>query len=898
MSTENAVSDVVLSGLPALDNLVQGLRFGDNVVWQVDRLEDYPMVVRPYMEQAVRDNRVCVYLRFAPHPMVLTPQPGLDIIEIDPSPGFDYFTGQVHHVIEKYGKRAFYVFDNLSALVEEWATDELLNNFFKATCPYLYTIEAVAYFALRRGQHGHRAISGIRNTTQVLIDIYHVAGDTYIQPLKASGRYSQQMFLPHRMTDEGWEPVSRSGDAAKILATAVKKPLGTNPESIAPWDDVYRKLLQNREGNEAGDDIDRETQVLKESLSRMMVGNHWKLIQLANRYMTLNDLLHIRDRLIGSGRIGGKAAGMLLARSVLQSGEGATDLTKVLDEHDSFYVGSDVFFTFLVNNDLFKARLELTRSGTISRDEFERLEEKFLAGTFPEEIMEQFRGMIDYYGQAPIIVRSSSLLEDGFTDAFAGKYRSEFCTNQGSPDERLDAFLTAIRQVYASALNPDALAYRHRRGLGEGDEQMAVLVQRVSGMPYKKYFFPTLAGVAFSRNLYAWTDRIDPQKGMIRLVFGLGTRAVNRVTGDYPRMIAVSHPKIRPETGMEVARYSQKMVDALNLDDNTFVTEPFTTIIKGNNYPALELYTSEISEGYLRDWFVKSPESSGDNLVLTFNNMIHQTKLIETIGEMVARLEQAWGQPVDVEFTAHIDEGNTIRVNLLQCRSLRVPTLAGSDVTIPEELDTRQILFRSNRAINAGMIRNIGYIIYIDPKEYAEAQHADARRTLGRIVGMLNNRLETSDCKIMMMGPGRWGSNNIDLGINVGYSEIDNTSILVEIAREKAGHTPEVSYGTHFFQDLVESNILYLPVYPDEPGSDFNTGFFSSSPNALEEVLPDAGDFSGLVRVIDVAKATGGKTANVIADPQTRKAVCYLEINENSEFDTGERGYNNESTET
>ena len=157
--------------------------------------------------------------------------------------------------------------------------------------------------------------------------------------------------------------------------------------------------------------------------------------------------------------------------------------------------------------------------------------------------------MLDYYGQAPIIVRSSSLLEDSFGNAFAGKYRSVFCPNQGDPDTRLAAFMQAVKLVYASALNPDALSYRSRRGLGENDEQMAILVQRVSGMPYRHYFFPALAGVAFSRNLYAWNDRIDPRQGIIRLVFGLGTRAVERVGSDYPRMIAISHPDLRPEVG-------------------------------------------------------------------------------------------------------------------------------------------------------------------------------------------------------------------------------------------------------------------------------------------------------------------------------------------------------------
>ena len=867
MDTQGIIAEKIHSGLPSLDELLQGLRLGDNVVWQVDRLEDYPYLAKAFAEQAISDGFDCVYLSFASHTAILEPQPGLTIIRIDPAPGFDYFTGEVHRIIEERGRKAFYIFDNLSDLVDEWATDELLANFFQVTCPYLFQVDAVAYFALRRGQHGHNAIARVRDTTQVLIDVYHVGGNTYVQPLKVSDRYSQQMFLPHLITADGWEPISRSGDAAKILATAIRRPINVSSESIAPWDTVYRKLLQDTD----------ETLVLKEALSRMMIGNHKKLVQLSDRYLTLGDLLQVRDRLIGSGRIGGKAAGMLLARSVLFSEKGQTDFSQVLEEHDSFYIGSDVFFTFLVNNDLFQLRLELTKTGRLSRDEFAKLEQRFLEGKFSEETMEQFRGMIDYYGQAPIIVRSSSLLEDGFTDAFAGKYRSEFCANQGSPEERLEAFLRATKLVYASALNPDALAYRHRRGLGEGDEQMAVLVQRVSGMPYKQYFFPSLAGVAFSRNLYAWTNRIDPQKGMIRLVFGLGTRAVNRVSGDYPRMIAVSHPQIRPETGMEVAKYSQRMVDVLNLEDNAFVTKPFVEVIKGDSYPVLNLLTSEIADGYLRDWFVTSPGSSGKNLVLTFNNLINQSALVKIIGEMLSKLEEAWGQPVDIEFTAYVDSENNVRVNLLQCRSLRVPTLAGAGVSIPEKLSKEQVLFRSNRAINAGMVNDIGYIIYIDPRKYAEVATIDIKKALGRVIGKLNNHLRHKGRKVMVMGPGRWGSNNIELGVNVGYADIDSAAVLVEVAREEAGHTPEVSYGTHFFQDLVESDILYLPVYPDEDASDFNTGFFSRSPNILKNLLPELSDFEDIVHVIDVPLATDGASAKVIADPQTRNAVCFLD---------------------
>ena len=877
MDIQAVVAKSISSGLDSLDELLQGLRLGDNVVWQVDHLDDYRYFAQAFAEQALRDGFDCVYLRFAPHNALLEPRDGLAITRIDPRPGFDYFTSEVHRIIEERGKMVCYIFDNISTLVDEWATDESLANFFQVTCPYLFEVDAVAYFALRRGQHGHGSIARIRNTTQILIDIYHVGADIYIQPLKVWERYSPHMFIPHRVTANGWEPVLRSGDAATILTTASKRPINISSESIAPWNTVYRTLMQHQETHADLSGTTQETKVLKETLSRMMIGNHKKLNQLSDRYLTLDDLLQVRDRLIGSGRIGGKAAGMLLARRALVADKAETDFTQVLEEHDSFYIGSDVFFTFLINNDLFPLRLQLSKTGKISRDDFAKVEQQFLAGRFPEETMEQFRSMLAYYGQAPIIVRSSSLLEDGFTDAFAGKYRSEFCANQGSPEDRLEAFLKAIKLVYASTLNPDALSYRHRRGLGEGDEQMAILVQRVSGMPYKQYFFPSLAGVAFSRNLYAWTDRIDPKRGMIRLVFGLGTRAVNRVSGDYPRMIAISHPQLRPEIGLEIAKYSQRMVDVLNLEANDFEIKPFVEIIGGNKYPTLHLLTSEIADGYLRDWSTTPSVGSERNMVLTFNNLIKRTKLVNIIGEMLTKLEKAWGQPIDIEFTAYIDSEGNVRINLLQCRSLRVPKSEGIALSIPKKLPKKRVLFRSNMAISAGVVNDICYIVYVDPQKYAEVATIDIKRTLGWVIGKLNENLHEREGRFMMLGPGRWGSNNVELGINVSYADIHDTAVLVEVAREKAGHLPEVSFGTHFFQDLVEAEILYLPVYPDDKTSDFNTEFFTDSPNIFKDLLPELSSFKEVVHVIDVPAATNGATAKVIADPQTRSAVCLLD---------------------
>lgn len=871
---QDDLSKRVSTGLPPLDEIIQGLRLGDNVVWQVDDLEGYEYFARPFVEQGIKDGRRCVYVRFAPHAPIFEPRPGLEVLEVDPGPGFDSFSGEVHRIVEERGREAFYVFDNLSALVVEWATDESLANFFQFICPYLFELDTVAYFALTCNQHSHAAITRVRDTTQVLINVYSVNGNKYIHPLKVWGRYSSQMFLPHLILDGAWSPVFDSGAAAEVITVARTKPLGATISTHAPWESVYRKLVQYQEAGEILAETTPEIAALKKEFSRMMLGDVPELNRLVDRYLTLDDLFGIRDRLIGSGRIGGKAAGMLLARRILLQHKGTIDFSEVLEGHDSFYIGSDLFYTFLIHNDLFRLRLQLSSVSECSWEEFEQVQQRFLAGEFPQDVVEQFRSMLDYFGQAPIIVRSSSLLEDSFGSAFAGKYRSEFCANQGHPDERLEAFMRAVKLVYASTLNPAVLSYRRRRGLGESDEQMAILVQRVSGRPYKNFFFPPLAGVALSRNLYVWTDRIDPRQGIIRLVFGLGTRAVERVGVDYPRMIPVGNPALRPEVGMQVVKYSQRLLDLIDLGANQFATYRLSEVIE-TDYPNLYLYASEVREGGLYDPIARYIQSPAQDLVLTFNNLVNRTRFVAVIREMLATLEEVYGHPVEVEFTASPTADGRVRVNLLQCRPMWISG-AGGRVRLPTDVPQERILFRSSRFIGGGMVEKIRYIIYIDPEQYAALDRMEAKKSVGRIVGRVNALVRETGSRELVMGPGRFGSSNINLGVNVSYADIDNAGVLVEVAREEAGQVPEVSYGTHFFQDLVEGQIIYIPVYPDDRSAEFNRDFFERAPNSLKAFIPDTEGLDDVVRVIDVCAATDGRYANVVADPHSRRALCFL----------------------
>lgn len=859
----------IRSGLTALDSVVEGIRLGDNVVWQIDQLEDYVHFARPFVEQSVEEGIRCIYVRFASHQPIIADLEGVDVFQVDPRQGFDVFSREIHQMIASAGREVHYVFDNLSELAVEWATDELVANFFQITCPYLFRLDTVAYFSVTRHQHANSALARIRDTTQVLFDVFHVDGQLYLHPVKVWNRYTPQMFLPHAVAGDSLTPVFGSGLAAAVSGLARKNPLKTQVASTAPWTTVYEKLLQYRAVQlDSGREFP-EMEPLQEELSRILLGSQSKTQELAARYLNVDDLITIRQRVVGSGRIGGKAAGLILARAVLRAAGQLYD--HVLEDHDSFYIGSDVFYSFLVHNDLTYLRWEASQTGQLSRDAFADIEAKFLAGSFPWDVVEQFKNLLDYYGQAPIIVRSSSLLEDGFGNAFAGKYRSEFCANQGNPDQRLEMFMDAVKLVYASCLNPDALAYRAKRNLLDVDEQMAILVQRVAGTPYKEYFFPSLAGVAFSRNLYAWTDTIDPKQGLVRMVFGLGTRAVDRVGSDYPRMFAISHPLLRPETEKQARKYSQRLVDVIDLRANQMNTIPLRELLQDRDYPNLPLFVSVVHDGYLRDVTFRV---KNEPMVLTFNSLLRRTEFAQLLGGVLQELDRAYDGPVDTEFTAAVDSGGRVMLNLLQCRPLYLPSLTET-VDLDADVSPEQVLFRTTHTIPGVDTADIRYILLIDPHGYHRAD-TDSKRSLRALVARINSHPDIMEGKVLLMGPGRWGSSNMDLGVAVSYADINQASALVELAVSSADTVPELSYGTHFFQDLVEDGIAYLPVYPKDQASAYNHGFFAEAPNVLADFVPNASAYEALVKLIDIHRCASGQRARLLIDVNDLTGICYL----------------------
>ncbi len=859
------------TGLPGLDRMLKGLIPGDNIVWLVDAVSEYESFLRPYYSAALKQGRRVIYLRFAGHQRLVPDLPELQVHVLDPRAGFEKFTGQIHGIIENAGRGAFYIFDCLSELAVDWYSDQMLANFFLLTCPYLLDIEAIAYFALRRGFHAPYATDQIRETAQVLLNVYRQADRLYLQPLKVQQRYSPTMHMLHAVQNEEFHPVTDSATIAEVVNAVPWLDLNPSERRQGLWSRTFSGAENALQAIHQGRGDDRQARDLFRQMLRMIVSRDQRVLELLERYLALEDVVRIGQRMVGTGLIGGKSVGMLLARSILGRADGRWP--DLLEPHDSFYVGSDVFYTFLVRNGTWWTR-QRQRDPAHFLDDAERARRSILLGTFPDFIERQFNHMLDYFGQSPFIVRSSSLLEDNFGNAFAGKYESVFCVNQGPRHKRLEDLLTAVRTIYSSSMSEKALRYRAQRGLLEMDEQMALLVQRVSGALHGRFFYPHVAGVGLSFNPYVWNREIDPSSGMLRLVFGLGTRAVDRSDDDYTRVVALNAPQRRLEANFnEVREYSQRRVDVLDFDANQLVPTLFAQVMAHGEDVPWDLFAQP--DGTIPDAPVSTELAAPRACVLTFSGLFARTDFISHMRQMLAVLQQAYAYPVEIEFAANFAADGRYRVNLLQCRPLQVKG-GGSVTDAPPQLPVDRVLLQAHGAvIGQSQSEAIDRLIYVVPNVYGQLPIPD-RYSVARTIGRLAH-LEPRPRTIMLVGPGRWGTGTPSLGVPVTYADINTVSILCEVVAMRDDLVPDVSLGTHFFNELVEMDVLYLALFPSCEGNLLNRDMLEGAPNRLVTLLPSATRWADCIRVLDPGDFGPSRRIRLHANALLQSVVAYLE---------------------
>ena len=629
------------------------------------------------------------------------------------------------------------------------------------------------------------------------------------------------------------------------------------------------------------------------ALLRRFFSDKPDFIRIGRQYSDISDFYDISNRIVyqeGShGRLGGKSAGLFLAYRILDRESKKIKELDNIKVPKTWYITSDTLTEFQHFNNLEELNEQKYKDISRVRMEYPNIIQLMKNSRFPPDTIASLSKVLDDFGDTPLIVRSSSLLEDQIGASFSGKYKSLFLANCGEKRERLEALMDAIIEIYASVFSPDSIQYRAERGLLDYPEEMGIMIQEVVGRRVGRYYFPLLAGVAFSNNEFRWSPRIRREDGLIRFVPGLGTRAVDRLSDDFPILVSPGQPGLRVNVSPdEIRRYSPRKADVINLETNSFETVNISDVLKeyGSRIPDIHEIVSAYHRDHIEMPLAVNIDFKKEEYIVTFDGIISRTNLVRKIDVILKTLKEKLGTPVDIEFAISGKD-----FYLLQCRPLNL-SRESAPSPIPRDIDPSKIVFTANKHISNGRIPDISYIVYVDPEGYDRLRERSELLEVGRVVGQLNLLLPKR--KFILMGPGRWGSRgDIKLGIQIGYVDINNTAALIEIARRKSGFEPELSFGTHFFQDLVEANIRYIPIYPDDKGVIFNSTFLTRSENILKELLPKYAHFSDLIHVIFVPGSSDGSILKILLNGELGEALAYLTLPSSTDEDGDMRSAGN-----
>ena len=698
---------------------------------------------------------------------------------------------------------------------------------------------------------------------------YHKQADSDLLSLSYSifelaARHLSERDILYRI--QKWTKEDRSGFLSEILENMGSSLADIN-SAVERYHHLAPHMLELSEPREKN---------IKISLIRRILSDQPAFIDIAKNFIKIDSFYNLLQHVIyptGShGQLGGKSAGLFVAHHLLKNTENHEELFGNVKVPKTWYLTSDGLLRFMSYNNLEDVIEQKYKDIEQVRQEYPYVIHVFKNALFPPEILKGLTMALDYFGETPLIVRSSSLLEDRVGSVFAGKYKSLFIANQGDKGTRMMALSDAVAEVYASTFGPDAIEYRAENGLLDYREEMGIMIQEVVGTKTGIYFFPSFAGVAFSNNDFRWSNRIKSEDGLIRLVPGLGTRAVDRISDDFPVLISPGQPELRVNVTIdEIVRYSPKFMDVVNLTTGQFETVEVELVLKryGRDFPSISRVVSILKQNYIQPARPLGMDFTRDAFVVNFEGLIKRTSFVTEVKNMLNVLQKKYHHAVDIEF-AH--DGQDFY--LLQCRS-QSSGLHSKPAEIPANIPSEKVIFSAKKYVPNGIVSNITHVVYVDPVQYGLLASHDALIEVGHVVGRINKLLPKR--QFILMGPGRWGSRgDIKLGVSITYSEIKNTAILIEIARKTNDYVPDLSFGTHFFQDLVEANIKYLPLYPDDDEVIFKEDFFLKSPNILTLLLPEMQHLEKVIKVIDVRAIYPDKVLEVLMNSDRSLAVAMM----------------------
>lgn len=842
------MKQLIYSDLPGLEQQTGYMEIGKSAVWQCSSRTEFLNYVLPY---AILNNRqyLIKYLCFGNQTPYSVNKDDVMTYFLNADAGFESFTFQLYHIISTSPPNTIFLFDFLSELQTSWVSDMMMANFFRIICPILSEVKSTGIFPLLRNQHSYPALYRIIQTADIFFDIQYREQFIRVESLHF---HNTQNYLPVRYYCVQQNPLSFSRQEqpdVDFVRQVIDK------ESPDIWDRYFREFENLAKA-------DRLTDQAQQTICLRLMTQEEKMKAMITEHFTPSDYISIYERLIGSGKIGGKACGFLLGRKLIETF--APDAFGQIEPNDTYFIGTDVFYSYMVENNCWPYRLK----HRLEQDHFDEIEPFRTAiseGSFPSYIKKQFCRMLIHYGNTPIIVRSSSFLEDGFGNAFSGKYESIFCPNQGPLKERLAQLEAAIKTVYTSTLSSSALEYRKKRRLLGLDEQMALLVQKVSGSRHGDLYFPLAAGVSFSYNPYRWMEQISPEAGMVRLVAGMGTRAVNRTPGDYPRLIGLDRPQAKLyATTQERHKFSQRQIDVLNLSTGQIESKPFEQIIDliPANYQKLIFSHDTEAEARLQE--------QGRYRTVYFTDcqgIVNNTQYIKFMKRILPVLEQAYQSPIDIEFALTVRDDGSLGVDLLQCRPLQHSHSQEYSVRQYEQSD---VLFKIKQAsMRQSKKELIDLIVLIDPRRYYETAYNN-KRDIATAIGSINHLINNRNA--MLLVPGRIGTSSPELGVPVTYAEVSEFKVICEVAFSAAGYNPELSYGSHMFQDLVEADVFYAAIHENRQTKLYQPNILLQYPNQYDTLFPDRPEYREIIHICDLTE----QPAQLYLDSVHGEALCLI----------------------
>ncbi len=550
---------------------------------------------------------------------------------------------------------------------------------------------------------------------------------------------------------------------------------------------------------------------------------------------------------IGSGSLGGKARGLAFVRHLLRKNRIARRFPGIrIAVPPALVLATDAFDQFMTENNLLDFALGCDDDAEILR--------RFLAASLAPELREDLKAFLEQV-QYPLAVRSSSLLEDSQYQPFTGVYETFMLGNQQADLQvRLDELIDAIKRVYASTFSHHAKAYVHATPYRLEEEKMAVIVQQLVGSEHGHRFYPDFSGVVRSHNFYPVAPMTFAD-GIAAVALGLGRAVVDggkclTFCPRYPQslvqfssvedILANSQtefwaltlnglPQGRPGH-LHEARFG---LDAAEADD--------TLAVVGSTYSH---DNQAIYDGVSRN---------GVRIVsfapMLKHNLFPLAPILETL---VKAGEYALGIPVEIEFAVRLGRlpGEAAEFGFLQIRPLTL-SRDHQDLSF-DNIEPNTLLCQSSKVLGNGRVENLCDVVVVDSHRFERSRSQEVAKAVAHFNGLLS----AENRPYLLIGVGRWGSNDPWLGIPVEWDEISGARVIVEAGFRDFRVTP--SQGSHFFQNLTAFQIGYFTVNPDAGEGTVDWDWLAAQPAVNEDGCVRHLHFDTPLRVIMNSRTSQG----------------------------------------